>query len=143
MTHATKTAERINSMSLMEILDFVESAIVAQGCAAVYTKPETGKTECAYRGENNTKCAMGLVIDDADYTPTLEGMRAWDVTDRLGIVDTKKRHLLQRLQSAHDNAHRDVSSGYDLDFVECFKSKMKHVRDWLTEGADANNLKGY
>jgi hypothetical protein len=138
----TKTAERINSMTPMEILEFVETAIIAQGKASVYD--HDGKLACAYRGKDGTsKCAMGLVIDDADYIPSFEGMRAWDVTERLGIVDTTKRNLLSRLQYAHDNAHRDATNEYDVCFVDSFKSKMVHVRNWLTDGGRINDLRGY
>ncbi len=142
MTFASKTAERINSMTPMEILDFVENAIVEQGRASVYDCPN-GKIECAYRGKDGAKCAMGVVLDDADYTPAFEGMLAWAVTDRLGIVDTRKRNLLSRLQSAHDNAFREVRDGYDVSFVDAFKSKVWHVRKWINNGTNPMDMRGY
>lgn len=141
MTHATKTAERINSMTPMEILEFVENAIIAQGCASVYERD--GRTDCAYRGINNTKCAMGVVLDDSDYRRDFEGMRAIDVCDSLGIEDRKKIALLQRLQYAHDNAFREVCDGHDVSFVDSFKSKMFHVRAWLNDGANILDMRGY
>jgi hypothetical protein len=139
MTFASKTAERINSMTPMEILDFVENAIVEQGKSAVFMD-ESGNVACAYRGKDGTKCAFGIIIDDADYHKSFEGARAWDVTDRLGIYDRVKRQLFQRLQYAHDNAHRDVSTGYDVSFVDAFKSKVLHTRNWLLAGAEPNAL---
>lgn len=138
----TKTAERINSMTSMEILDFVENAIVEQGRASVYDCPN-GKIECAYRGKDGAKCAMGVVIDDADYTPAFEGMRALDVCNSIGIVDTKKSNLLSRLQSAHDNAFREARDEYDVSFVDAFKYKVWHVRNWLNNGANPTDMRGY
>ena len=138
----TKTAERINSMTPMEILDFVEKAIVEQGRASVYDCLN-GKIECAYRGKDGAKCAMGVVIDDADYAPAFEGMRALDVCNSIGIVDTTKRNLLSRLQSAHDNAFREARDEYDVSFVDAFKYKVWHVRNWLNNGANPMDMRGY
>jgi hypothetical protein len=139
----TKTAERLNAMSLQEIFDFVNDAITKQGVPSFDS--ELG--DCAYRGPNGLKCAAGWLLDDADYDRELEGKGAADMCNAVGFrvgeavhayanIITIKRELLQRLQSAHDNAARDfrapMPSQEGISFLQLYAEKMEHVRAWLS-----------
>lgn len=73
-------------------------------------KSQTVEGRCYYRGPDNTKCAVGCLIDDAFYSPDLEGACTSNprvsaaVEASLGYkLDTQTWELLRALQSAHDN----------------------------------------
>jgi len=134
----TKTAERLNAMSLQEIFDVANESVIKQGKAS--WRGELG--DCAYRGPSGLKCAAGFLLDDADYREEMEGTSARDMLNEVGFrvgdaVDsfantiTKKRDLISRLQAAHDGAARchNESGGR---FVDHFNEKMEHVRTWLS-----------
>jgi hypothetical protein len=66
--------------------------LVQQGCRSYEpVDPETdeeGRDEaCLYRGPNETKCAIGALINDEFYTPDLEGQ---------GPLDPKVSRALER-----------------------------------------------
>lgn len=89
-------------MTPQETFDFVARALVAQG------KPAITDHTCCYRGDNNTRCAVGHLIPDDRYHPGLERRMA---TDR-ELVDIlcdlgHSVDLCARLQSAHDSADDD------------------------------------
>lgn len=63
---------------------------------------------CAYRGDGGTMCAVGVLIPDEEYRPTLEGLLVRSLLDRADIgtaVAALRRHasLLFELQRAHDS----------------------------------------
>ena len=57
---------------------------------------------CAYRSDDGAKCAAGCFIDDADYTPALEGTR-WSGLREQGLVPAMHSTLITELQLIHDN----------------------------------------
>lgn len=66
-------------------------------------------TSCAYRGEGGAMCAVGCLIDDENYVPSLEGDSAQTtgvaaaVENSLGFKLKLNAHqLLARWQSYHD-----------------------------------------
>ena len=74
--------------------------------------------ECAYRGENGTKCAAGCLIEDEKYDNSMEG-RAWfiedwnaaTVTDKFNITHSHGA-LIRSLQIIHDDAEiGDIARG--------------------------------
>ena len=111
-------------MTPQEMFDTAYLKIIQQGQRSV--KPTGG---CAYRGQSNTKCAIGHMIPD-------NLAKAWDDrTDSsiLQIRDTKRhpipvflinnRMLAADIQSAHDN-----SADYDRGtFISEFKYRMAQV----------------
>jgi len=140
----TKTAERLNAMSLQEIFDFVNDAITKQGVPSY----DDSLGDCAYRGPNGLKCAAGMLVDDEDYTREMEGKCARNMCNMIGFrsyndpIDadytnpiTIKRDLLSRLQQAHDSAARDfrapLPNQEGISFLQLYAEKMEHVRTWL------------
>ena len=93
MTHS-----KIPKRSKQEIFDFVVNHLRLQG-----KKPLNEHGTCAYRGENNRKCAAGCLIPDDSYSPDMEG-EAWgsgvatrDLSLEIGFVN-----LVTDLQVVHD-----------------------------------------
>lgn len=101
-----------NPLTNQQIFDTVLTGLRAQGRASFYrTKATELQTICLYRGKddagNVTKCAAGLLIDDADYRESFENMPADMVYAEGGFADKVSRKgnslaLLTDLQLAHD-----------------------------------------
>ena len=63
-----------------------------------------GRVACAYRGTGGRRCAVGLVITDAEYHPRMEGLKIIQVSLD-GLLPrrlTRFLPLLEDLQAAHD-----------------------------------------
>ncbi len=57
---------------------------------------------CRYRGKDGAKCAVGVLIPDESYTPSMEGSALSSIAGSLGI--SEHCSFLYALQSAHDSA---------------------------------------
>lgn len=73
-----------------------------------------GKVKCAYRGDDNRKCAIGHLIEDDHYKPLIENFSIGYDAVRLAVMRSQNlneqkmqdlQDLLSILQRAHD--HRD------------------------------------
>lgn len=83
-----------------------------------------GGSACAYRGPNGARCAVGLLIPDDEYVPSMEGRcvsAALGPTVR-GLIAEGHDGLLDALQNAHDCADEEslgaclgrVAAAYNL-----------------------------
>ncbi len=74
---------------------------------------DKNKFKCLYRGENNSKCFIGVLIPDDMYSPTLEGASVYhdiirDIFTKINIsIDKNMLNFLSDLQSLHDNCPSD------------------------------------
>lgn len=59
--------------------------------------------QCAYRGESGTKCAIGVLIPDDKYTPSLELKFPYELKS-LGIVPDLSMDFYYSLQYCHDES---------------------------------------
>jgi hypothetical protein len=85
-------------MDRQKIYDTVKAHLLAQGCKSV----ELGAfASCLYRGPKDTKCAIGVLIPDALYSPQMENK----------TVDA----LLRRFPAIE--AHLKVESDADVNFL--------------------------
>lgn len=92
-----------NTADNQEVLNFVVGGLRTQGCKAL----DAGN--CKYRGENGTKCAVGLLIPDSEYKTDFEGQAVTpckvisnnDITKYVMGKGYDPR-LLEDLQSIHD-----------------------------------------
>lgn len=119
-------------MELMQtIFDTAVGGVLKQGCRAL-----NEYDACALRGDGNTKCALGWLIDDDQYTESLEEvsfMGAYvardvendDLADKTGHVNVPERlevavedslgkemtdsgwQLIMELQAIHDDPDSD------------------------------------
>jgi len=93
-------------MDNQEVYDKVKAHLFSQN-----RKSLDANGKCAYRGENGAMCAVGVLIPDAMYLPSMEGAactsgRVVEVLDVLGID-----HAIARdLQKLHDNVPIDIWS---------------------------------
>jgi hypothetical protein len=98
-------------MTMQEVFDKVATHLMTQGCRSVQGTAEVGRrSTCLYRGPNGTKCAVGCLISDEAYSPTLEEkpVEATNVLEALArsgldVFDSTLRRLLRELQTVHDS----------------------------------------
>lgn len=61
---------------------------------------------CVYRGDDNTKCAFGCLIDDLEYRPEMENKCLGELC-RSNLYGLKRYHVyvsfLGQMQYIHDN----------------------------------------
>lgn len=99
----------MNTLSSQEIFDKVATHLLTQGKRALLPSGD-----CAYRGQDGSKCAIGCLIPDDLYEGTFkqyEG-KVWCVIPddellKIGIEKDKNYRLLTQLQSVHDNLYED------------------------------------
>lgn len=81
---------------------------------------------CLYRGPDNKKCAVGLLIPDHCYNSCMEHKYARWVHDNFSfqfIPEGLTIENLCRIQSIHDNLAKDWDAGTfvsELNAMECF-----------------------
>ena len=90
-------------MTDQELFDIVATHLLTQKCVA-----RTGSdNNCAYRGSNNTKCAIGVLIPDDIYRPEMEGRGVIKLMECYDEVSQLFKHitydLLRQLQWIHDD----------------------------------------
>ena len=101
-------------MNTQEIFNKAVGGIYEQGEQSLDTYGE-----CQYRGKNGTKCAIGMLIDDAHYALRLEGCTIRSEKIRSAVEDSigrelmdKELHLLIDLQNIHDGANYVNEGGF-------------------------------
>lgn len=78
---------------------------------------------CAYRGSNGNKCAIGHLIPDNEYYPSIEGLYLLTVVETVPTLKSFQGDMtfLRDLQNAHDSASEAFS------FLGTFKMKMEAI----------------
>jgi hypothetical protein len=134
-----------------EAFTLAVKGIIAQGKPG-YDADEAG---CRYRAPDGSKCAVGMIIPDDQYSPNIEGAPIfalvkgghcrpeWHAIPALAGLDVK---LLRDLQAAHDDEYyhdddeafldhfikeaRKIAAEYDLDasFIQSLPSPSQWGR---------------
>jgi hypothetical protein len=66
---------------------------------------DKSKAMCMYRGPNNTKCAVGCLIPNKDYSCAFEGSDIDMINQKLNFIwNDKQVNLLADLQIIHDES---------------------------------------
>jgi site-specific DNA-adenine methylase len=126
------------------IFDFVIVRLAEQGKASTTGSDRDGSLKCAYRGKSNTKCAIGHLIPDKLYSKLLKSgvdIDEGDYTDVDALVKRKEfsylkpfKHLLKRLQYAHDSASTAISLREHLKEIakehKLKSSLVGSIRSW-------------
>jgi hypothetical protein len=86
---------QITKRSLQETFDYVVNHLRKQGKQSLYGR------NCAYRGENGLKCAVGVLIPDELYSVKFEGMKVCSPFLESLLVGYNI-YLLVALQELHD-----------------------------------------
>lgn len=76
------------AMSMQEIFDKVYVHLLTQNAKSLHKLVPGTPPSCAYRGDNGTMCAVGCLISDEAYTPSIEGF---------GVRGTVVSRVLRRL----------------------------------------------
>ena len=104
----SKTTERITSLAPLEMIDVVIEYFSRPG--AKLSIIDDSK-QCRYRNEVGRKCAVGVFIDDCDYSETIEGKSldlidgVYNVSNELILTsDHDKGRVLCHMQALHDNS---------------------------------------
>lgn len=101
-----------------QIFDRVAEHLLRQACKSVRGGGNDSGVdqECAYRGADGRRCAIGCLIPDELYNGSIEGTAVGDLWPPLlrecGLQIGEKTGLLQELQELHD---------------------LRQVRDWPEE----------
>jgi hypothetical protein len=115
--------------SNQEIFDYVVSHLRAQGARSL-----NDENECTYRSVDGYSCAVGCLIPDDLYTPSLEGRLVNQIredstfnlqTKYLGLQSLDRAALLQRLQRIHDNGSHWSDKGF------CGENAVRFVASML------------
>lgn len=134
-----------NLASFQSIFDEVLFKLRAQGKSST-----NSQDQCLYRGNNNTRCAVGHLILDKDYSPDMEGVTVeyvGNVTDddiknevdseqlaRLLVAkalinnncyDRERVLFLKELQSIHDG-HQGFTR---TEWLKSFNYHMKNLAE--------------
>lgn len=80
----------------------------------------SGVNNCAYRGDEGTKCAVGLFIPDELYSPTMEGHLYNDLIRRFSVEHLMplSRHGMESLQRVHDSSFTLTTFDQILGWIE-------------------------
>ncbi|MDF0603201.1 hypothetical protein P1J78_20875 [Psychromarinibacter sp. C21-152] len=92
-------------------------------CAALIRQgvPSGSPSGCLYR-DGDRRCAVGWLIPDENYDPSIEGEPA-DQIDHL-IPGPTDAVFLERLQKCHDNA-----PNYPSSFISEFKRRARQLAE--------------
>jgi hypothetical protein len=121
-----------------EIFDKALQGVRAQGGGSWRHDFGAHAGYCAYRGDDGSKCAVGHLILDEYYLPSLEGaivafsgsQRSDQLNEalRLSGVDTSQprvKALLQELQVCHDVSFDPESCGSEAQGMGQYERKMQ------------------
>ena len=86
-----------------EIFDKVVKHARKQGKKSVRSDNENA---CMYRAEDGSKCFVGAIIPDSEYSEELENLSIDDIV-AIGLLDFYDTEFLQDLQSIHDDCDID------------------------------------
>ena len=126
MTALLTRIERGKPVKAQEVFDFAVGKVIEQGVQA-----RGSQNQCAYRGENGTKCTFGHLIPDALYKKRMEGMSAqallcnepyYKFNNVEALMPSLEVHvgLIEALQAAHDNVD-------PVNFVPNFRRRAEAV----------------
>lgn len=113
--------------SFQEILDTTVPAILKQGCKSTEGNAWPGGAKCLYRGPNNTKCAVGVLIPDNKY---LEAMEDGDWT---------LERIVCRVYGGEPSNF--IDGGSDLSLIVGFLSRLQQQHDCADDGDFVNSFR--
>lgn len=91
-----------------ETIDYIEQKLHEQGKTSFNGSAEM----CTYRGEDDTRCGIGHIIPDNQYTSSIEWKGIDDAIVCLTDVEydplNPRLQFLVAIQSAHDNTGHDL-----------------------------------
>lgn len=95
-----------------------------------------GTNVCMYRGPDGTKCAVGVLIPDDQYSPLFEGEDMDHLKGAVPNLHKVSKHLLLRLQALHDTNLNWGKSGFTG-----FEAAMKIATDFRLDASILSTLR--
>lgn len=95
--------------------DLIVNHLRKQGKRSMRRDSE-GRLGCAYRGDDGSKCAIGVLIPDSDYLPSFEGHEAhytpiYDILEKYGYFFG----MCFDMQVVHDSvAPKDWEKAFEI-----------------------------
>lgn len=118
-----KFTDLLGNGDKQQMFNIAVEGIIKQGKASM----DEMNRRCKYRGIDNCKCAVGHLIPDNLYDPSMEGQ-----TVSLIIEENIHIEFLRSLQSCHDH-----TAGYKKEDNYLF---LKEFKRRITNFAEAENL---
>lgn len=120
------------------IFDYVTDRLFEQRYPSQAPSRVGAYVSCAYRGEADRRCAIGMLMPDEVYTPRLESMKLNFIIQLFekergiyGKLMDEHEGLLYALQGAHDQSASEPS------FLKALYSKLTEVAvDWKLNTAN-------
>ena len=91
-----------------DVFDYVSSFLINQN-----EKSTADDIGCAYRGDEGKKCAIGCIIADEFYHPSIEKQTAYDTKVLYAVKDSLPKYtindrFLSKLQEVHDGFESEL-----------------------------------
>lgn len=159
MNQLTLTAYLAGQTEHHTIIDYVIDHLVAQGTPAICLSNH-GETACAYRqidGAVVRSCAVGCLIPDEQYDPSMENMSVAPLLEGFeGFVPEVRPHdyelrvsVLQALQSIHDS--HNLGGAFDnvvapitrASLLALATRRLTRALETASDGSASTSVGGY
>lgn len=111
------TLKTLKDASAQEVFDQVSNHLLTQNKVSKF---KGSINICLYRGDNNTKCAIGCLIADEEYKNHFE----WKQVEDIEQIDKTHIELLKALQKVHDWQKVENWKNYLIDLAKEFNLKV-------------------
>jgi len=121
----------MTEFDLQEVFDTVATHLIKQG-----ERSTSGTLYCKYRGDNGTKCAIGVLIKEEFYNADIEGCKATQVPVVIALSKSLKVDVtsiyansfpLSDLQKIHDETKPDMWSVKLKEFAKVYSLALPDV----------------
>lgn len=107
-------------MKDIDIFNIIKEGLLKQNDRSEILNPESGTYSCAYHGEGGKKCAVGMIIDNGNYSPKLEFKPVTNSKVNLAIQNSNPywkilysgEQMLLELQNMHDGQYPGAWADY-------------------------------
>jgi hypothetical protein len=106
----TKSVD-VRSQTIQELFDKMWTGLKSQGFKqSLRESDEHGSTDCALRGDNGRKCAVGHVIPDELMNPCMEAQSAVNALVRnMWLEGTEEQiNFMALMQNIHDESRTPI-----------------------------------
>jgi len=121
-------------MNNQQVFDKVLNGLRKQGCISV---DKNG--DCMYRGVNDTKCGIGMLIADEHYHESLEESSVFEhsVVEALSLsgIDTDHDLLVRIQNSLHDNYSSELQKDGN---IKEYPAWLEHQAKYLATTFNLN-----
>lgn len=120
------------ALTKQQIFEKVCRHLARQAAPSVRHKPDDPEPDCLYRGPKGLRCAVGCLIPDNLYRPTMEGYNVSDLAKFHPELPHLRRHtnILTKMQYIHDSQKPDQWPAALEVLAKEHKLTMPATVDW-------------